>query len=273
MSRINFMMFVFCLIFAHSVFAAEDKEHDRLVKDLMNKSGLVKQIGSIPDHIQGGLMQAQQQNGQLSQAQLNELNGMMADAYDAKTLVANAEHHIKYNLTSSDIRSILKWLNSGLGKKITGYEEEASTAEAAPKIMAIAADLSNQDSKRLEKIAKLDDVIKGTEATVTIIQGIQIAMTMGMMSGMPEKERMSLEQLTKRVKSSSEQLYNAYKPQVLASYLYSYRNLSGSEIDQYINFATSKSAIKYHAVSTSALSVALSKAGEKLGKNILKSKK
>ncbi|MFW2439493.1 MAG: hypothetical protein ACN4GR_08995 [Arenicellales bacterium] len=271
MKQANFMMFVFCLIFSHSAFA-EDKEHDRLTKQLMNMSGLVKQIGSIPDHIQGNLMQAQQQNGQLSQTQLKELNEAMASAYNAKSLLANTEHYINENLTSSDMRTILEWLNSDLGKKITRFEEEGSTAESAPKIMAIAADMKNQDPKRLDKIAKLDNAIKGTESAVAMIQGIQIAMTMGMMSGMPETERMSLEQLTKRVDSSSEQLYEKYKPQVSASYLYFYRDLTDSEIDQYINFATSKTATKYHAVTTSALSAALINASETLGENLFKSK-
>ena len=273
MNRTILLMFGFLWLFAGSSLAAADKEHDLLVKELMQKSGLVKQVGGIPGQIQATLVQTQQQSGRLSPEQFKELSGMMAASYKAKTLIADVENHIKYNLTSSDIRSILQWLNTGLGKKITRFEEGASTPEAATKIMAIAANLANQDSKRIKKMDQLDNAVKATDFSVTAIQGVQIAMTMGMMSGMPEKERMSLEVLTKNVKSNSPQLYPVLKPQVIASFLYSYRELSDGEIDQYIKFASTKSAIKYHAATMNGLSIAMSNASEVMGNNIIKKEK
>lgn len=268
MNRLTSLMFGLCLLLAHGALVAADKEHDALVKELMTKSGLVEQVGGIPEQIRATLMQTQQQRGGLSEAQFKELNSMMLSAYNAKSIIRNVEHHIKYNLTSSDIRTILKWLDTRLGKKITRYEEEAASGEAVPKIQQIAASLDSQDSRRLQKLNQLDDVVHATDSTVVMLQGIQIAMTMAMMSGMPAKDQMTMEDLTKRVKSNSEQLYAALKPQVLASLLYSYREISGSELNHYIDFASSKSAVKYHAVTMNALNIAMSKASEDFGNSL-----
>ena len=94
------------LLLAQCLALASESEHDRLVNDLMRKSGLIRQISNLPEQMTAGLAQAQKQKNSLTPQQLDELEEMMRSSYNPSTLMTHIRQHMSSDLSSSDIKSV-----------------------------------------------------------------------------------------------------------------------------------------------------------------------
>jgi hypothetical protein len=90
--------------------AAEKKADPQSVRTLMVKSDLDKQLEQIAPMVQAGMVQQNQESNALSSDEIEELNGLVARAFDAKVLKESLQKHIQAGLSEPDIQSTLTWL-------------------------------------------------------------------------------------------------------------------------------------------------------------------
>jgi hypothetical protein len=245
---------------------AEDGKADRqLVRTLMQKSGLSKQIEQIPATMQADIVRASlESDNPLSQGEIDDLSRKTAEAFNASILKDTVETYILGNLSEKDIRMVLAWVDSPLGEKISRLEEEASTPAAYQKIQKMAAQKIKK-TKRSELLSKLDDAIKATDAGVNIAVNMQVAFLLAVTAEMPADQRLSVEDILSEVNKDRTQLRQTIERETMAGFLYAYQSLTDSEIKKYILFAESEPGKKYHAVSAKGLNTALMQAGLALG--------
>ena len=163
------------LILCGDLCFADDNNSNQMVQTLMQKSGLKKQIEQMPKMLQSVLDQQQQMGAKnLTQEDFNKISRLARSAFDAKTIHDAVQTYIKSNLPENDMRAVLEWLDSPLGKKITRLEEDASTAEAYTDMQAIGPKLldENKDSARIHKMKRLDNAIGATESTINTVMNI-----------------------------------------------------------------------------------------------------
>lgn len=261
---------VISLILCGDVCIADDHNSDKLVRTLMLKSGMKKQIEQMPQLLQSELEQQQANATGISQEDFNRFSSIAKSAFDAKAIHAAVQTYIKLNLSENDMKEVLEWLDSPLGTKITKLEEEASTAKAYEDMQAIGPKLlhENKDSVRMNKIMKLDKAIGVTQSTVNTVLNIQLAMISAMSAAMEADKRPSFEDVQDLVKKNQPQIQSAMRQMVQIQFLYSYRELSDHEIDRYIQFAESMQGQRYHNVSIRAIDEALVQAARRIGSRL-----
>lgn len=247
--------------------AAEKKADPQSIQTLMVKSGLDKQLEQIAPMVQAGIDQQNQESGALSPAELEELNGFAAMAFDAKALKESVQKHVQANLSGTDVRAALAWLRSPLGEKITKLEEEASTPAAYAEMQKIAGSLTG-NSGRVALVRKLDNEVKATENGVAVVMNTQIAIVAALTSGMAPEMRPTMEKIEKEMLGKRDQIKSAIEGGTILSLLYAYRGLSDAEISKYIEFAGSASGKKYHAITADGVKTALKNAAFVLGRLI-----
>ncbi len=261
------MLIAVLALYSGLCWAGEKTADPRSVEKLMVKSGLSKQLEQIAPMVQTGMAQQNQQSGSLTAAELNDLNNVAAKAFDAKTLTENVRKHIQANLSEADIQAALTWLNSPLGEKITKLEEDASTPAAYAEMEKMGDKLGG-NAGRIDLVKKLDLAVKGTETGVALALNTQTALVAAMTSGMPQEKRPTMEAIEKELNKSRGQIQSAIEQSTLMSFLYAYRNLSDAEINKYIDFANSASGKKYSAVTSDAITAAVTNAAHVMGSMI-----
>lgn len=249
-------------------FAGDDG--DQLVRMVMRKSGLEKQIEQMPQLLQAELDRQQADAKGIPQEEFTRLSRTARSAFDPKTIHAAVQTYIKANLSENDMKEVLEWLDSPLGTKITRLEEEASTAEAYQDMQVIGPKLldENRNSARMRKLIKLDKTIGVTRSTVNTMLDIQLAMITAMSAAMDADSRPSFEDVQDFVQKNQSQLQAATSRMVQVQFLYAYRELTDPEIDRYTRFAESESGQRYHAVTIRAVDEALVQAARSIGSRL-----
>jgi hypothetical protein len=247
--------------------AAENNIDPQLIQTLMDKSGLNKQLEQMPHMIQAGMVEANEETKTLTPEALNEMSVMAAQVFDAVKLRQSVQNHIQLNMTETETRAALAWLNSPLGDKIAKAEEKAATPEAYTEMLNMADQLI-ANAARVELVKKLDDAVRATETGVAMVMNTQTALIALLTSKMDPEERLSVDDIELEVKKNKVQIQSAVQPQTIISFLYSYRDLTDAEISQYLKFAESGSGRKYHAVVARGFNQALAGAARELGSQI-----
>ncbi len=246
-------------------FAEQAKADPQLVRMLMQKSGLSKQIEQITSSMEAGIIESEKESGnKMSQEELSELLRIASEAFNAEILKDTVERHIRENLPEKDIRSVLQWLDSPLGKKIVKLEEESASPEAYSAIKKLSK-APIQKSERTALLSKLDDAVKATDIGVSITINLQVAFILAVSSDLPAEQRPSIEAVINEIHKGKPQLRETIERETIAGFLYTYRSLNDDEIRKYIAFAESDYGRKYHAVSAAGLNNALMQAGVALG--------
>jgi len=239
-----------------------------MVKKLMQRSGLDDQIVQIPAQFQAGLTEAQAQQPQLSTEESSQLTGMMVAAFDARSLHADTERYIKAQMSDADIKQVLEWLDSPLGKKITALESAAATPEGMTAMQGQMESLLRR-SDRVALTEEFDKAARVTDATINLINNMQVALTAAMMAQLPKEQQLPIEALQQIVQENEANMRAMMEPQIQASLLYTYQSLSDEELERYIAFANSEAGQRYHAVSIDALGFALINASKRFAVELM----
>jgi len=248
-------------------------QNDAQVQALFGKSGQEKQLEQLPLVIQSFFEKASQADKNIQKLPGNIsliMKASIQEAFKPASLKETVLAEMRAKLTAQDIKEVLDWLDSPLGKKCTRLEEDASTPEALAKMQQYAAQIKNAPptEERLNIIRKLDSAVKGTESGVDIAINGQIAIALATISTLPVEQRRSLESISGELEKNRPQLEAMVRSQVLLSYLYTYRSLTDDEIQQYIEFAASPAGSRYHSVTEQALKKAFLEGSVRWGKSI-----
>jgi hypothetical protein len=197
------------------------------------------------------------------------LRSAMDDSFKADDMRKSAEKTIVGKLTEKDMKTVLVWLNSPVGEKITTMEVEAGSPEAFAEMQKMApALLANKE--RVARIKTLDQAVKGTESGINMVLNTQMAMFTAFTAGLPAEQRPSKEQIKTLLEKNRPQLVKMIEQQTIISFLYTYRDLSDKELDAYIAFAQAPAGKKYNAVMLQAINDAIADGSTRLGDRLAK---
>jgi len=247
--------------------------NDAQVEELYTKSGLQKQLDQIPLVLQATLEDASQKDTTLRKLPKNinwAIRTLAQKAFAPATLKETILREFRQKLAVEDMKAVLTWLDSPLGKRCTQLEEAASTPQAQAEMQQYAAQLQSSPPtrERVEIFRKFDSATKATESGVEMALNSQIAVTLALLAVLPSEQQKSLDDITREVEKHKPNIEAAMRSHLLVSFLYTYRDLSDAEIRQYIDFAKSAAGSRYQSVGTAALKKALIGASIQWGKSI-----
>jgi hypothetical protein len=191
-------------------------------------------------------------------------------AFAPATLKETILREFREKLPAEEIKAVLTWLDSPLGKRCTQLEEAASTPRAQAEMQQYAAQLQSAPptKERVEIFREFDSATKATESSVEMAVNSQIAVTLALMAVLPSEQQKSLDDITREAEKRKPNIETAMRSHLLVSFLYTYRDLTDAEIRQYIDFAKSAAGSHYQSVGTAALKKALIGASIQWGKSI-----
>lgn len=254
---ILFTIFLFMLpIIVHA------KNQNELIQSLYLKSGMNKQIKQLPLLILASIEQALEKDDRINQLPRHTksaISGSVQEAFAPEHLKKIIIKEVKESMTVKDLDKVLKWLDSPLGKKCTRLEEAASTAETLSEIQKFAARLQQAPppTNRLDILRRLDAAVKATETNVEITMNAQLAVAFAIVKSLPLEQQGPLEDITAQLEKNRPQVEAVMRSQTLLFALYTYQGLTNSELEKYIQFATSPAGAKYHAATISGFKKAL----------------
>jgi len=261
------MFFVVSILSSAGICIAADTPGDPLVKTLMRASGLDRQIEQLPALVQMGISAQQQETQHLPADEYKRILALAKASFDATTMKNDVAGHIKANMSGKDITAALGWLESPLGRKITALEESASTPEAYAEMHSMGPKLIKdyEGTSRLGKISRFDQATLATDRAVNLAADVQLALLTALSASMTEGIRPSYADLQEAVRKMKAELRKPMAELTALQFMYTYRTLTESEIDQYIAFADSDAGKRYHRVTYAAVHDAVTRSARKFG--------
>ena len=247
--EMNYIVSIFLLIFLQCNFAHANEEKAGLsiqqANQFMTDAGMNELVQSLP----------QLMSQQLNLQRLMTVSGMTQD--ETKQAVNKAIAHVdgnlialKYLMQHHNAKALLDALNflaSPLGLRISREEKEASSPEGQLAMQAYAKTLSGAppSAKREVLIKQLTSALNAEQVVLEVIRGTVFSILDVAKGINPE----ALKTLRPEIKKEWRQMKPALKSQ-LAQYMvmsshYGYRNISDSDLKQYMAFLVTESGKTY----------------------------
>lgn len=246
-----FFLFVFCPVYT-PVSALDSGEVNlqpttKQVEELYLKSGLNRQVEALPGQVDA-LLQGQQEK--IPPEMLTLMKKELLAGFQPEKLKSRLLERIQERLPALDLVNALKWLDSPLGKKITLLEEEASTAEAAPAMMAYmqSTDPAGLPADRQKILREFNDLAGATDLAMDTGIFLNLAIVTQLRKLDPEMPPLTEKEMMDFIESNRAAIRHDVDLQVQLSLHFCYQKLTTAELQSYLEFARSESGINYHQV-------------------------
>jgi len=244
--------------------AAEEGQQDRL-EALMDHSGLTEQLGHFEETVLVQLKEGARE-ASTPEAVEERIEEAVRSAYSARKLHQRFRGYLEGEFTADEIESVLEWLESPLGQRITRLEEDSSSPEGYRDQQEIAEFLvENLPVDRLNRYRQLDEAVRVSELGFTVGVNTVVAVAEGVALVAPGLESPDAEELRAVMEARREEMTENMRAATLRSFAYTYRDLQIAELDRYLGFAESPIGRKYHAILSAGYDAVLSAAARDLG--------
>src|SRR4051812_34610758 len=222
-------------------------------EELMRKSGLWDQAAQMRLQMKGGVAEARAQAKAAGQAMLTDeefarLQAGIDRAFAPDVLRETMTLYMEDLVTPADQEEVMKWLTSDLGGRFTRWEVLAGTVDEirkaepeAPKLLKALSPARREQYRRLSVALDAGNTIAGLTINLTtaIVYGIGLAMPDTDAEGAAKGIR-------ERMEGQRAGMVKYFGERSLQTYSYVYRNATDAQMEQYVRFAESPAAQRYH---------------------------
>ncbi len=222
---------------------------DRLLVDrVFDQSGIRLQIEQLPEHLLAGLGQETESNQSVPDGFHEAARMAAAEAFDVHSLVERVRSGLGESLSDADLKSILVWLESDIGRRVTRLEAAANDPDRQHEIAQFAAGLDSNPppAPRLRWIQALDEAARISESTVEATLGVQLAVATAVAASLPADQRPPVQMLAELLDASRPSLAPLLQNQIWVLLLFTYQSLSDSEMLEYLAFCQSPVGRRYN---------------------------
>lgn len=225
------LLFLFC-----SVAGAADRDTD--IKAIMTETGFDKLMDHIPEFAQNTLKQSSgalepKVNSALSKA----FNQSFAPAAVRRDVLALIGAHYD----DKQGNAYLKQLQSPLAKKIAELERRTNDPANRNDFAAFTQSLKSKPApaNRLKQLERLDKAARITDFGVDMQAAFFKAVFTAVNPVLEEEMRVGDSEMEKMVKEVRQSFSGAYKEGTQAAYLYTFRNITDKELEEYVKLCES----------------------------------
>ncbi|GLS24751.1 DUF2059 domain-containing protein [Marinibactrum halimedae] len=230
----NVLFFTILLCCSTSVHSASD------IHTLMEVAGITEQINELPKTMKAGFEQGlAQKNAPNKDALLKSVD----QAILPSIIIEKTHTALKKALSKEDIKTLLTWYQSDLGKGLTAAENSASTIEASQTVAnQLQTLLSNE--KRVELAKKLDKAVGMTDTAVDIQLFTMESMFTAFSSMEDPSSSIDPSQYRARIEAMKPQMNAQMEPFIHATMVHTYRSFDDKSMDKYAAFLSQPAAQK-----------------------------
>jgi hypothetical protein len=259
-----------CLVFVCTGAPGAQSSSESLVQELFLKSGLDHLIEQIQDLFVSGIDKAIESDPRLKGLPRHARQGILkaaADAFAAPKTRAVMLKSVAGKLDAAEIKALLEWLESPIGKKCTDLEKESITPERMKTKAAFLQGLQ-KNPPPVSRLKLIFDLERATNATATAVQmyiSTHLAVATAMSLSLSQENRKPLDQIQKELDDQRAEIEKSMQEQTLVGMLFTYHPISDAELRKYVEFVESPVGNKYCQVTSGAFNQAIVSAGADFG--------
>lgn len=240
------------------------------IQQLMERSGLTRQVQEYPGLVKTGMQQALQQDtsGKIPQESIQAMLSAADRAFSSQEMLGGIAKDLSGQLDARHLPDLMKWYNSAAGRKIAQMESAASTPQAYAEMMQSAQQLLANQS-RVKMIREIDQTISATDSSVKLMMNMQVASVTSLMSVMSPGVAVSVDEIREKFAGNEAQMRPQIEQVVTVSLLYSYRKLSKPELTRYLAFLRTPAAQAYNRLALDSIDRQLTLGMERFGVHLM----
>ncbi len=250
-----------------SGFAMASGVTNNSLSQLMNLSGINKQVANIPAGITAGMQQSRKQGSPLTDEQFSKIEKIMTKAFQPSDISNTISSKVKSELTEAEAQELLSWYKSDLGKKVTKAEEKGSDPAAVQEMINQANTLM-ADKERVKYAKRIDQLVKATDLTVEFQKSTATAIFTSLSKAINPGQPVDMKAFEARLTEAEPKMRQQVEQMITLSYVYNYKELSASEMNKYIDFLQRPSTKKFNDTTISGMKKALQDSANTMGASL-----
>ncbi len=249
-----FLIALFC-----AAAAASADERTEQIDRLLELSGLSRQLAEISTFASH---QIQTYGSSLEPQAYRELESSIARAFDSSRLTAAAKQHYLDHYDERRLRAWTETLSSPLAKRMLALESQPGKDDDFDQAMAYARrhDDAPAMQHRRDLLKRLDGASKASELALDSQMAVLRSVLIASNSTLTDNKRLNAKTLEDAVTQTRDQMESALLTVADATYLYTYREISDNDLEQYVGYYESDTGRWAMNLAQSAIKAALAEA-------------
>jgi hypothetical protein len=257
---------VLCAALAAPPVLAQSRQATEAANRLVQRSGLSAQLRAFANQVAA---QFTQHRGKAPEPLIIELTNAAKEAFRPEVLQQDITAGIARKMTVEEMRSVIAWLESAAGGRVTRAEEEASATmdEATLRKFIESMKDGKHSAARAGMIAEIIAASYAEDSTVRGLEVVALSTALGMDSMQPAPNRLGPERLQAKLKEMMppEQMKQQIRQALPMMYAYTHRDTSDADLGAYSAFLSGPVGRRYSQQASEALMEALTRASLRLG--------
>jgi hypothetical protein len=232
--------------------------------DLIERSGLYRQLGEFHASVRSGADRAHKVNPRMTAADVQRLRASIDRVYAPDRLQPRLRAELQRMLSPADIVATLAWIDSPTGKRLAELETKASSASARWRLEQA---LEKGPPKLPEKRSRiLNELITATK-TDEFAASLAIESAVGIAEGITGAARDSepLRNMRDRMEAERAKMVKQLHAQTYAIFAIAYEQAKDEELEQLLHFARTPEGARFHLYAAQAFETAAAQAAHDLG--------
>lgn len=219
------------LFLAASVAMAGERQEQ--IDKVLELSGLSRQLGEISAFASH---QIQTYGAGLEPKAYEQLQSVISQAFQIERLTAAAKQRYAAGYDAEKVRAWIDILSSPLTKRMFALEAEAGAENKFEEVMAYVAmqDSMPASEQRRSLIDRLDAASKASELALESQLAVLRCVLITGNNALTDNKRLTPKTLDEAVAQARERLTQELVPVARATYLYTYRNVTDGDLEQYV---------------------------------------
>jgi hypothetical protein len=231
------------LALAAGAMAASEPTADQAM-ELLKISGVETQLQSLQPQVREAFAS---ESADLAPADAALIQQAIDRQFSGSALTPQALAVVRQRWNDTHGSAALGWLRSDLGRRITRLEEYASTPEGLAELEGFGAELAAAPpaAGRVVLLSRLNEAFDGTTMAVDATLAIAMAVASGMNAVTPTELQADPATLREQIEAGRAPLAAQMDRYILVYYLFTYGELTDTEVLSYIDFLESPAGIWY----------------------------
>lgn len=240
-----------------------------LADSVLRASPIDEIVAQYPAMMSQGVREGLKQSGRVEPFVANTISSVVSNALNAEEIRAQVVDDLAIGLDDQQLNSVLAWYETPLAERISRAEVAASRPAAWKKVEAGAAGLQEryEGSERAKLFDRFDRAARATESTVDTTVAVQLGLASAMAAFNGSKGP-TFEQLQQKIEGQRDMLRSMVARQVYVGYLYTYQDVTTSDLKNYIEFLESDAGSAFTRVVTHSIQRSVTEPVETVGSQL-----
>lgn len=229
------------------------------VIEFLDQTGIAEQLADIPFIINEQFVAEEQRFQPEVQALIKS---QLMTSFDANLVREDAISYVLNDVEQAHIQAVIDWLNAPLTIKMNELEVEATTQESQEDLATFVEKVQagQVDQARLQTILDFDDLTNTTNSTVEYIAELYLALVQAMNPYVSSEDKINPDETDAMKAMIIQEVYPQYKDVTVILNLYTYKDVSDEDLNNYISFYKTPEGIWFTEVSSGLFKHVLSQA-------------